>query len=98
MCPIMTSVLPSIYINYTITSCRHFPVLMIIHSLLIVTVPLINSVTTLVFVRPYRRTLMKWLNLVGKTAQVKDGTTDMRPQTKDLHSVTNDHDTSLNVF
>ncbi|KAI6233463.1 hypothetical protein M3Y99_00915300 [Aphelenchoides fujianensis] len=78
MCPIITSVFPSVYINYTIASCRHFPIPMVIHSLIVVTTPLINACTTLFFVRPYRRTLMKWFRLADKTASVRDGTTDTK--------------------
>ncbi|KAI6195942.1 hypothetical protein M3Y94_01049000 [Aphelenchoides besseyi] len=96
MCPVITSVFPSVYINYTIGSCQHFPIPMVIHSLIVVTTPLINACTTLFFVRPYRRTLLKWFRLIDKNARVRDGTTDIKPASQQENS--NTDQSSLQVF
>ncbi|KAI6174502.1 hypothetical protein M3Y97_00998000 [Aphelenchoides bicaudatus] len=94
MCPILTSVFPSVYINYTIGSCRHFPVPMVIHSLIVVTVPLINSVTTLLFVRPYRQQIKKWL-CGSRTSPIQDSS--LKHSATEMPTIT-DGESSLNVF
>lgn len=65
--PIFTSIIPAFFVSWSSGQCATHPVLNTLASLLLVTQPLVNAVTTTWFIIPYRR---GFLNLITMRPRV----------------------------
>ena len=61
ICPLITNVFPTIFYFLSLGACESYPLLTLICSLAFVVGPVLNPITALFFVRPYRRVVMHWL-------------------------------------
>ncbi|KAI6193271.1 hypothetical protein M3Y96_01000600 [Aphelenchoides besseyi] len=64
--PLLSYIFPSGYTAYAINSCADFPWFGFLYSILMNLSFIFCPISTTLFIRPYRRTAMRWLQLNGR--------------------------------
>jgi hypothetical protein len=71
VCPLVTNVVPTALHIFGISSCQNYPFLTLGCSLAFVSAPVLNPLTAMFFVRPYRRIVLYWLGLNRQPPQLQ---------------------------